>query len=245
MDIIILGENKKRNYNFTDYACFITKIKNCQEVLLEGEEVEGKALRKMDRRTLYTKMVIKDALLELMKSCSFEKITVTAVCKKAEVTRATFYIHFDDLTAVLDEILMEALKIAEDTSEKSNENMLQMLHLITSGERDPEKLQNHDSLLPVCQRVADLPKYRVLFLDESLSNYIIKKMSQFEKERMVSLFMQYCHLPRKEAEMIFLFVINGSFTVNKTLGWKKDREWYEIQGSLLRFILGGVDALRQ
>lgn len=139
---------------------------------------------------------------------------------------------------------MEALKIAEDTSKTPNEDMLQILHLITSGERDPEKLQKHDSLLPVCQRVADLPKYRVLFLDENLSNYIIKKMFQSEKERMVSLLMQYCHLPKKEAEMLFLFVIYGSFMVNKTLGWKKDREWYEIQGTLLRFILGGVDALR-
>ena len=69
-------------------------------------------------------------------------------------------------------------------------------------------------------------------------------MFQSEKETMVSLFMQYCHLPQKEAEMLFLFVIHGSFMVNKTSGWKKDREWYEIQGTLLRFILGGVDALR-
>ncbi|VBB09349.1 tetr bacterial regulatory protein hth signature [Lucifera butyrica] len=206
--------------------------------------MERKTVRKTDRRTLYTKMVIKDALLELMKERGFEQLTVTAVCEEAEVTRATFYLHFDSLTAVLDEILVEALKMAENSSANPNEDMLQMLHLITNGERDPEKLQKHDTLLPVCQRVADLPKYRVLFLDESLSSYIIKKMFQAEKEKMIPLLMQYCNLPKKEAEMLFFFVMYGSFSINKMLGWKKDRNWYEIQGTLIRFILGGMDALR-
>jgi len=189
-------------------------------------------------------MVVKDALLEIMKNRSFEKITVTSVCKQADITRATFYLHFDDLTAVLDEILEDALQITENVSDHSNEDILHILHLITSAERDPEKLKECDSLLPVCQRMADLPKYRVLFLDESLSEYIIKKIFQAEKEKMVPLLMQYCNLPFKKAEMIFLFAIYGSFSVNKKLGWKKDKEWYEMQGTLIRFILGGMDAFR-
>lgn len=202
-------------------------------------------LRKTDRRTLYTKMVIKDALLELMKNHNFEKITVTAVCKQAEVTRATFYLHFDNMTTVLDDLLSEALRMAEDSSENLNADMLKMLHLLTKGERDPEKLQKHDTLLPVCQRVADLMKYRVLFMDENLSDYIVKKIFQAEKEKMIPLLQDYCNLPLKEAEMLFLFVIYGSFTVNKRMGWTKDRKWYEVQGTLIRFILGGIDALRR
>ncbi|WP_346353148.1 TetR/AcrR family transcriptional regulator [Azotosporobacter soli] len=202
-----------------------------------------KTLRKTDRRTIYTKTVIKDALLELMQKRRFTKITVTSVCKHAEVTRATFYLHFDDLMAVLDEILEEALQITENVSVTSNENMRQILYLITKGEKDLEKLKEYGSLLPACQRIADLPKYRVLFLDESLSNYIINKMFQSEKDKMVPLLMQYCQLSPKKAEMIFLFAIYGSFAVNKKLGWKKDEEWYAIQGNLLRFILGGMDAL--
>ena len=98
--------------------------------------------RKTDRRTLYTKMVIKDALLELMKEYSFDKITVTAICKTAEITRTTFYLHFNDLTAVVDELLVEALELEGETVEKPNDDMLQTLRLLANGKRDPGKLKN-------------------------------------------------------------------------------------------------------
>lgn len=205
----------------------------------------GKTIpRKTDRRTLYTKMVIKDALLKLMEDRGFEQITVTAIYKEADVTRTTFYQHFDHLTAVLDETLTEALKTAEGNSANPNEDLFHMLRLIADGERNPEKLQECDALLPVCQRAANLPKYRVLFLDESLSGYILKKLLQTQKEKMVPLLMRRANLPQKEAEMLFVFILHGSFSVNKTLKWEKNRTWYEIQGALLRFMLGGMDALR-
>ena len=69
--------------------------------------------RKTDRRTIYTRNVIKDALLELLEEAPFEKVTVAAVCKQAEITRATFYLHYDNLTAVLDEVLDDALDMTE------------------------------------------------------------------------------------------------------------------------------------
>ena len=206
--------------------------------------MEGK-LKKTDRRTLYTKMVIKDALLELLATNGFEKITVTAACKQAEVSRATFYLHFDDLTAVLDECLADALRIADAAGGNPNTDMLKMLHMIASGEFDTEMLQANDTLLPACQRAADLPKYRPLFLDSGLSDYIIKKMFQAEKERTVPILMEYCCLSKAEAEMLFSFVIYGAFSVNKSMGWNKDRKWYEIQGVLIRFILGGLDVLKK
>lgn len=206
--------------------------------------MEGK-LKKTDRRTLYTKMVIKDALLELLATNDFEKITVTAACKQAEVSRATFYLHFDDLTAVLDECLADALRIADAAGGNPNTDMLKMLHMIASGEFDTEMLQANDTLLPACQRAADLPKYRPIFLDSGLSDYIIKKMFQAEKERTVPILMEYCCLSKAEAEMLFSFVIYGAFSVNKSMGWNKDRKWYEIQGVLIRFILGGLDVLKK
>ncbi len=198
--------------------------------------------RKTDRRTIYTRNVIKDALLEILVNTTFEKATVAAVCKQAEITRTTFYIHYDNLTAVLDEVLDDALRITEHESQDPNGDMFKMLSILTQ-EKTPEALSKHDTLLPVCQRVADQPKYHVLFLDESLSAYIIKKMYLTEKEKMIPKLMQQCHLSHKEAEKVFLFVIYGAYEVNKSMHWKKDREWYEVQSSLIKFILGGFQAL--
>ena len=56
--------------------------------------------RKTDRRTILTKTVIKDSLLELLAYSVYEKITVTAVCREAGITRATFYLHYQNLDEV-------------------------------------------------------------------------------------------------------------------------------------------------
>ena len=198
--------------------------------------------RKTDRRTVYTRQVIKDSLLELMASRSFEKISVTAVCAQAEITRATFYLHYCDLWDVVNEILAEALKLAEGMS-SPRDNARQVLAQIVRSDGAPEKLQEYDSLLPVCQRVAALPKYKVLFLDDGLSSYIVSRIFQTEKETMVPWLMDYCGICRDEAEMLFRFTIYGAFEVNKAMGRNKDKRWYHIQSTLLRFILSGTDAL--
>lgn len=198
--------------------------------------------RKTDRRTLYTRNVIKDALLELLDGSPFEKVTVAAVCKQAEITRATFYLHYDNLTAVLDEVLDDALQMTEQQSADPNEDMFKMLGILTQ-QSSAEELKQHDSLLPVCQRVADQPKYHVLFLDETLSAYIIKRMYLAEKDVMVPKLMEQCHLSHKQAEKVFMFVIYGAYEVNKSMGWKKDDEWYQLQSVLIKFILGGFQAL--
>ena len=57
--------------------------------------------RKQDRRTRYTRQTIKDTFLELLNQKSFTKITVTEICKNAEINRGTFYLHYYDIHDVL------------------------------------------------------------------------------------------------------------------------------------------------
>ena len=187
--------------------------------------------RKTDRRTIYTENVIKDSLLELLQDTSFEKLTVTAVCKQAEITRATFYLHFDDLTAVLDSTLEDALSLTMHGTDNPNQDMIQLMGLFSDAP-NAATAKPHETLLPACQRVADLPKYHVLFLDESLSDYIIKKMYLTEKDKMIPMLMKQCHLSRKEADKVFLFVIYGAYHVNKSMHWEKSDEWYQLQSKL-------------
>ena len=87
-----------------------------------GKEVKT---RKTDRRTLYTRNVIKDALLEALGEKNFEQITVTDVCRRAEITRATYYLHYQSLTEVLDELLIDALQLAEDSTVNLNADVEQ------------------------------------------------------------------------------------------------------------------------
>lgn len=60
--------------------------------------------KKTDRRTLYTQTVIKEALVELLRKKNIGKITVTEICKIAEINRATFYTHFHDPYDLLEHV---------------------------------------------------------------------------------------------------------------------------------------------
>ena len=54
-------------------------------------------MAKEDRRTMYSKKMIRESLYELMKEKPLNKISVTEICKKADVNRSTFYAYYTDI----------------------------------------------------------------------------------------------------------------------------------------------------
>lgn len=61
----------------------------------------------MDRRVKYTKKVIKDTFIELVSHKDIKKITVSEICAKADINRATFYRYYLDVFDLLDSIKKE------------------------------------------------------------------------------------------------------------------------------------------
>ncbi|GHP14238.1 TetR family transcriptional regulator [Lentilactobacillus fungorum] len=59
---------------------------------------------KNNRRTKYTIHAIKAAMLVLLESEPLSKITVTEICKQADVNRGTFYLHFDNPDSLFEAI---------------------------------------------------------------------------------------------------------------------------------------------
>lgn len=51
---------------------------------------------KDDRRTKYTKKMIHESFIELLKENSIDKISVTKICELADINRATFYRYYND-----------------------------------------------------------------------------------------------------------------------------------------------------
>ena len=72
---------------------------------------------KTDRRVTYTKMVLKQSLLELLRVLPIEKITVKDICEKADINRGTFYTHYTDpfdlLTQIENELFNDILVTIE------------------------------------------------------------------------------------------------------------------------------------
>ena len=78
-------------------------------------------MKKEDLRITKTKRDLRHALLDLLKTNQFEKITVGDICDKAMVNRMTFYKHFKDkyellqitITNLVDNIMKRAKELAE------------------------------------------------------------------------------------------------------------------------------------
>lgn len=193
--------------------------------------------RKTDRRTLYTINVIKEAFLELTRKTSYDKINVSMLCRQAEISRATFYLHYDSLDDVLDSVLDDALLFSEQTGDGT---ITDVLNIIKTGQ---SHMLRNEAILPACQRIADSDKYHALFMDPSVSDHIIQRIAAHEKDRVVPDLMKQSNLSEDEAYMVFRFILNGSFAVNRSLGWQKNERWYRYQRILNKIINDGVSHL--
>jgi AcrR family transcriptional regulator len=73
-----------------------------------------KIAKKDSRRTRYTRMVIRDSLLELMKQRPITNISIKEICALADVSRPTFYAHYQDQYALLQSIEDETFAYFEN-----------------------------------------------------------------------------------------------------------------------------------
>lgn len=61
-------------------------------------------MRSFDARVRYTRMIIEQSFLELLREKPVSKITVTELCERAQLNRATFYKHYLDIPDLMEKI---------------------------------------------------------------------------------------------------------------------------------------------
>lgn len=192
------------------------------------------SIRKVDRRTKYTINVVKEAFLKLINNEPYSKISVAKLCRQAEITRSTFYLHFDNLTDVLNQVLDDALLISGDLTG----------NLPLSSNLSIDFLKENESLLPTCQRIANSQKYRSLLMEPDLSEYIIGRIASHERDKMIPLIQRRTGLSYQDAETLFLYTLHGSFAINKRHHFTKDDEWYHEVKMLNEFINAGYKSFK-
>lgn len=171
-----------------------------------------------DRRTAYTKRVIKEALFELIdEKGSFAAVNVTDMCSRADVNRSTFYLHYEDKFALLRELVDEALVV------------------------DPAVAGAAD--LPPCQRLPADERMQRLFRDPALAPVVAACVLDANRGEAIPHLMESCGVDADEALCLFTFMVNGSLAVNQSLGWKDDELWEKTRACIAAFSRGGLEAL--
>ncbi|MFK4165170.1 TetR/AcrR family transcriptional regulator [Paenibacillus lautus] len=61
--------------------------------------------KRTDRRIVRSKEALKQSLLSLLSQKSFSSISITEIVESANYNRGTFYTHYDNKEALLDDIL--------------------------------------------------------------------------------------------------------------------------------------------
>lgn len=69
----------------------------------------------LDRRQIKTKKAIIRAFFELTKDKDMSKITITELAKKADIDRKTFYLHFNSVAAIYNELGLKLVDILKES----------------------------------------------------------------------------------------------------------------------------------
>ena len=76
-----------------------------------------------DKRVAKTKKSFKDTLIRMLEKKDFEHISITDLCREADISRITFYSHYSDKYALVDEIFSDMLEIGKaDYYRRQKEN---------------------------------------------------------------------------------------------------------------------------
>ena len=158
----------------------------------------------------------------LLRVKPYSKITVTELCRLADINRGTFYIHYFDVDDVLDDILTESFSDVSQT----------IGHVLCP--------QKETCTYPFCQKVQENEVLWPLFMDETVSARIIKKLADKSKEGFVGYLMQHSDLTFEQAESIFYLQIHGCLTINRLMLQNNCRDWHNVQQTIDRFIRAGL-----
>ena len=140
--------------------------------------------KKQDARVRYTKMMIRNSLLELLRTKPIAKITVTEICEMAGINRATFYAHYSDPSDLLHALESEIIEDVAQHPSPARSRCLQQ-HRPVVQQQAHTRLQQFDEALrqgqasrPQLQRLAlgqaerplqrPCPQLRALRVNEQL-----------------------------------------------------------------------------
>lgn len=134
-------------------------------------------------RTKFTRMCIAEAIIELMQKTELDQIRISAVSKKAGVSRMTFYHYYDSLHAALTDYLQEIIaEFLEECGSNSNiGTFLDYSHILFSLEFFDQYSKYFNTLV----------KHHLYFiLIDGINQFMLE---HFPTSKNLSIYKMYCY----------------------------------------------------
>lgn len=152
----------------------------------------------MDRRVKYTKKIIKDTFLDLLAIKDIKKISVSEICSKADINRATFYRYYLDVFDLLDSIKKEFEIELKNAYAPENENENTVLNF--SKAMLTVFLENKELV-----KILFTSNNGLYFLNNILELAYTRCKEKWEKD--------LPNLPIEDMEYASIFIFNGALGV--------------------------------
>lgn len=151
-----------------------------------------------DGRVRYTKMSIKNTLIELLDEKPISKVSVTELCRRAGINRATFYSHYVDIYDLYEKVEEELVaRVTEDLGPalsddcKNTEEVLERFFEFMDENRD------------ICRH----------FLSNVHDSGFTAKVIGFIEGEFTSQWAHNRSIPESVSKPIFLFAATGSIGI--------------------------------
>jgi len=175
-----------------------------------------------DARTRYTEMVIQSSFASLLRHTPLEKITVSAICKSAEINRSTFYKHYDN---------------PHDLLNRMEDELLSELQSLVSSDSGPVSA----TLAAVLDRIkTDGSLYVSLFSENGDSGFSARVVQLCYRDLSKDVSRRFAALSASQREWFYYFIAQGcNAVVNR---WVVDG-MHEPAEDVARFIEQAITGL--
>ena len=173
-------------------------------------------MNKSESKYFNTAKKMDKALISLLEEKSFEYITVSEICKRAEVNRSTFYLHYENTVDLLDETAKYLLNDfmsyfsvdAKSVIEKFSESSLDELNFISD-----------EYLHPYLSYIKDNKRVFSTVLLHSVS-FGFSEIFQRLYENIFNPILERYNYPTADRRYAMMFYLNGITAV--VTEWLKD-----------------------
>lgn len=189
--------------------------------------------KKSDPRVIRTRNLIQDAFFSLATEKDFDLITVKDIADKATVNRATFYAHFEDKYALLDNLVSDAftkslsdrIKPDADLTKETIEELILVI------------FDYHDSINYKCKRVH---RSAIALIDSKVQSKL--------NEIIINLLMNKKTYPNAEMKKLKTRSVMISHSIySATSQWYSEGKFddkSELLAVILSFVMAGIEAMQ-
>lgn len=192
-------------------------------------------MNKSESKYFNTARKMNTALLSILKKKSFEYITISELCKEAEVNRSTFYLHYENMCDLLSEttqyILNEFLSYFIPDSQSVIRNLetcnLEELNFINSKYLTP--------YLTYIKENKEIFSTALLHIKSFNFDKVYQRMFQIVFNPILERF----HYPAEDRKYAMMYYLNGINAIS--LEWVKDgcvKSIEDISKIIISCILG-------